>query len=347
MELQNPTCGLEEYAAANGPVGEIIERPDEAFLPIELESLCAGTEKRFRLCLRTEPGKYVLYLSEEHPFGESHRLNLLKHGTEHLYVPAEDRTSYLNYLEANLDNILRRESLAVEKKARIIQTSVTRALEEVFEQPRAEFIQRSKNLIRSTVDAVLSDQATTQSLLSLTIHDHYTYNHSVNVGIYGLAFSRELFGVAPQHNLYELAAGFFLHDLGKCRIDPNILNKPGKLSEEEWKEVRMHPIWSHEILESTGHLTREARIIALQHHERQDGSGYPHRLRGHEIHLYAKICCIADVFDALTSDRPYRKRSSTFEALDVMKMEMESEFDPNFFGRFVLLFAEEVSSVPA
>lgn len=345
MEEQAGTAKHERADVVDGSIGQTTEAPDEAFLPIELETLCTGTEKRFSLYLKTQSGKYVLYLSKEHPFLESHRLNLLKHGTEHLYIPVEDRTGYLSYVEIHLDSILKRESVSVETKARIIQTSVSRALEEVFEQPRAEFIQRSKNMIRSTVNLVLSDQTTTQSLLSLTLHDHSTYNHSVNVGIYGVAFARELLYGGSRHNLHELAAGFFLHDLGKSRVDPGILNKKGKLSEEEWQEIRMHPLWSYDILESTNHLTEEARIIALQHHERHNGKGYPHGRRGDEIHLYAKICCIADVFDALTSDRPYRKRCSTFEALDIMKSEMMSEFDPNFFSRFVILFKEQVSPV--
>jgi len=346
MEPQAVAAQLEKAGAAHGEAGKTIEASDEVFLPIELESLCTGTEKRFSLYLKAERGKYVLYLSEEHPFDEAHRLNLIKHGMEHLHIHVEDRASYLNYVEEHLQSILKRESLPAEKKARIIHASVGRALEEVFQEPRAEFIQRSKNMIRTTVDLVISDQATTQSLLHLTLHDHYTYNHSVNVGIYGVAFARELFGDAPQHDLHELAAGFFLHDLGKCRVDPGILNKKGKLSEEEWKEVRMHPLWSYEILESTGHLTEEARIIALQHHERHDGNGYPRGLRGDKIHLYAKICCIADVFDALTSNRPYRKRSSTFESIRIMKREMEREFDPQFFTKFMLLFAEQGSAVP-
>ena len=340
--------GTQVFAAPDvsaGPaqvaVGEMFIGSDDAFLPVELESLCTDTEKRFSLYLKVQPGKYVLYLSEEHPLRESHRLNLIKHGTEHLHVHVKDRTSYLSYVEQHLDSILRRESLPSDTKAKIIHTSVGRALEEVFEEPRAEFIQRSKNMIRSTVDLALSDPATTHSLLSLTMHDHYTYNHSVNVGIYGVALTKELFDHISGRELHELAACFFLHDLGKCRINPEILNKGEQLSEEEWAEVRRHPQWSNEILESTGHLTREARIITLQHHERHDGQGYPNGLRGDEIHTYARICCMADVFDALTSNRPYRKGSSTFEAIETMKGEMANEFDPQFFKKFVLLFAQE------
>ena len=106
----------------------------------------------------------------------------------------------------------------------------------------------------------------------------------------------------------ELGTGFFLHDLGKVNINQDILNKPGRLTDEEMNEVKRHPAQGFKILNETKHLTEESKLIVLQHHERQDGKGYPKGLKGEAIHIYGRICSIADVYDALTSDRPYRKK---------------------------------------
>lgn len=134
-------------------------------------------------------------------------------------------------------------------------------------------------------------------------------------------------------------AAFFLHDLGKVKIDQEILNKPGKLTEEEMEEMRRHPGHGFRLLHATKQLSEECRIIVLQHHERSDGSGYPRGLREGEIHSYGRICSVADVFDALTSDRPYRKALPPFDALKLMRSEMSHHFQKDIFEKFVLLLA--------
>ena len=139
---------------------------------------------------------------------------------------------------------------------------------------------------------------------------------------------------------HRLGAGFTLHDVGKSRIPLSILNKQGPLNDAEWDVIRTHPAGSANILKETGHMTKEAHIIALQHHERFDGTGYPRRLRATEIHKFAQICAIADVFDALTTNRAYRDAMSSFEALNIMKGEMHDHFSKEYFGTFVLLFAK-------
>jgi hypothetical protein len=99
--------------------------------------------------------------------------------------------------------------------------------------------------------------------------------------------------------MHELGAGFFLHDLGKVEVDASIINKPGKLTEEEMSRMRQHPHMGYKLLYETNELTHECKKIVLQHHERYDGKGYPNGLQGNDIHLYGRICSIADVFDAL------------------------------------------------
>jgi HD-GYP domain-containing protein (c-di-GMP phosphodiesterase class II) len=150
---------------------------------------------------------------------------------------------------------------------------------------------------------VFSQDDTSHYLLRITSHDFYTYTHSVNVGIFGIMLAKQLFRRSNAHNMHELGAGFFLHDLGKIRIDPAIINKPGRLTDEEMEEMKKHPNFSYKILKETNQLSEECGIIAMQHHEREDGSGYPRGLKGDQIHTYGRVCCLADVYDALTAER--------------------------------------------
>ena len=104
--------------------------------------------------------------------------------------------------------------------------------------------------------------------------------------------------------------------------------------------MKNHPDDGNSLLEKFNHLTPEAKVIVLQHHERHDGKGYPNGLKGKQIHIYSKVCTIADVFDALTSKRSYKKSLSSFDALKIMRNEMSEEFDPDFFKQFVFLFSK-------
>jgi len=224
------------------------------------------------------------------------------------------------------------------EKARAVQKHSITMINRLMEEPSAENIVEAKKGIAEVVNLILSDDKTNSYLLSLTSHDYNTYVHSVNVGVLAVSLSKKLFIKSSAHNMHELGAGFFLHDLGKVRINLDIINKPDKLSEEEMTEMRSHPLYGYEILRETRQLTEECKRIVLQHHERFDGSGYPRGLRGEEIHLYGRICSLADVYDALNSERPYRRGLKPFDALNVMKYEMLEHFHRELFEKFVLLF---------
>ncbi|MBI4632772.1 MAG: HD-GYP domain-containing protein [Deltaproteobacteria bacterium] len=230
------------------------------------------------------------------------------------------------------------KNLPPQKKAEAVYKSSLTIMSAVLETPTAESIQEVKAGISEIVDLIISDDETSKYLLSITSHDFYTYTHSVRVGVFSVMLAKSLYKNSSAHDMHELGAGFFLHDIGKTRINPDIINKPGKLDEEEWKEMKTHPFLGYKILSDTDQLTKESRIIVLQHHEWNNGKGYPNGLKGNEIHEYARICSIADVYDAITSERPYKKKKETFEALSIMKEEMNDHFGEVLFEKFVLLF---------
>jgi HD-GYP domain-containing protein (c-di-GMP phosphodiesterase class II) len=224
------------------------------------------------------------------------------------------------------------------EKARLVRKNSLVMMENLLQKPSAENIRESKKAIADIVELILKDDDAANCLIRITDHDYYTYTHSVNVGFWSVSLAKVVFRNSYAHDMHELGAGFFLHDIGKVRINQDIITKPGRLTEEEMKEMQRHPALGFHILDEARQLTEESKAIVLQHHERFDGAGYPRGLRGGEIHVYAKICSIADVFDALTSDRSYRKGSTPFEALKIMKNQMIGHFNDDLFEKFVRMF---------
>lgn len=240
-----------------------------------------------------------------------------------------------------LKDAIRDRTMPPEKKAATVYEHSQQLMNNLFAGPTAAAIGASKEAIGDVADLILADDETAMNLLKITSHDFYTYTHSVNVGILAISLAKRLYGKSDRHNMRELGAGFFLHDLGKVRVDPAILNKPSGLDDEEMNTIRIHPYQSYRILEESSHLSVECRVVAMQHHEREDGTGYPRRLKGNEIHDYARICCIADVFDALIAERSYKKALSPFQALQIMKEQLLGHFHKEIFANFVLLFGDE------
>lgn len=235
------------------------------------------------------------------------------------------------------------KTLPPEKKAKVIYSSSVGIMQKLLEDPKAENIGEVKKGIAGMVDFIMSDDQISTQLIKLTSHDFYTYTHSVNVGIFSMLLAKAVFKDSDAHDMHELASGFFLHDIGKVRIDQELINKQGRFTAEEMQLMKRHPEYGYKLLSETSHLTKECRIIVMHHHERVDGTGYPKGLKGEDIHIYGRICCIADVYDALTSQRSYKPSRNPFEAFKIMKEEMLGHFSMDIFEKFVRIFAEKNS----
>jgi HD-GYP domain-containing protein (c-di-GMP phosphodiesterase class II) len=259
-------------------------------------------------------------------------------GEQRASHPAGQRKSVQAVVTDDLIATIHDESLPPPNKSRLVRQHSITMMKSLLENPTAQNIKEAQRGISEVVSLILTDDETMHYLIDITSHDFYTYTHSVSVGVLGIALAKLLFKDSTNHDMQALGVGFFLHDLGKVRIDPSIITKPGKLTPEEMQEMRRHPSLGYKLLHETRQLTEEAKTIVLQHHERADGSGYPQGLRGNDIHIYGRICSIADVYDALTSDRPYRKKMPPFEALRIMRDEMINHFQKELFQKFVLLF---------
>lgn len=177
--------------------------------------------------------------------------------------------------------------------------------------------------------------ATIEALASaIDLRDHETQGHSRRVAELSVQLGKAM-GM-PEQELAAMLRGALLHDVGKLGVPDTILLKPGKLSEEEWAVMKQHPVLAQEWLSRIPFL-RSALEIPYAHHERWDGSGYPRGLKGEEIPLLARVFAVADVYDALTSDRPYRPALGHREALDYIAAQAGQQFDPQVVEKFLPL----------
>ncbi|MFZ2321793.1 MAG: HD-GYP domain-containing protein [Pseudomonas sp.] len=171
------------------------------------------------------------------------------------------------------------------------------------------------------------------SLARLKNSDEYTYMHSVAVCALMIALARQL-GLAEEQ-VREAGMAGLLHDIGKMMIPDDILNKPGKLTDSEFDTVRSHPLAGGKILMDSQQVSAMVLDVCLHHHEKVDGSGYPHRLKGDQISLFAKMGAVCDVYDAITSDRPYKNGWDPAESIRKMAEWCKGHFDDAVFKAFV------------
>ncbi|NLM61106.1 MAG: HD-GYP domain-containing protein [Clostridiales bacterium] len=169
--------------------------------------------------------------------------------------------------------------------------------------------------------------------LDLQNYDDYTYRHSLSVAIFSVAIGHKL-GYSTSL-LMDLATGALLHDIGKTEISIDLINKPGRLTDEEYATIRLHPEMAVERLKSGHSISSFVLNGILSHHERFNGTGYPRGLSGTDIPVYGRILAVADVYDALTSVRPYRKAWFPDEAIEYLVKYRGIHFDPEIIDAFL------------
>lgn len=193
--------------------------------------------------------------------------------------------------------------------------------------------QKVMEAVNKIISNILANEDIVVYLSDIRSVDDYTFSHSVNVCIYSLVIGIGL-GYTGE-KLRELGVGAMLHDIGKVKIPDYILKKPGKLTRDESDEIKRHTLYGYEILKSTKGISLTSSHIALEHHERVDGSGYPYHFRSENIHKTAKIVAVSDVYDALTSDRVYRKKLMHCEVIDYITSLASHHFDQEVVDTFI------------
>lgn len=189
-----------------------------------------------------------------------------------------------------------------------------------------------RKVVDDIIDQILYNSDVVYNVVDLKSHDNYTYAHSVNVCILSVLTGKTI-GM-NRFDLRDLAIGALLHDIGKIFIDNEVLNKPGQLSSDEMAMVREHSRYGFDALRSKVNISLVSAHVAFQHHEREDGSGYPRSLKSTEIHRFAKIVAVADSYDAMTTERVYKRAMMNHIAIERLVDEAPVKYHPSVINNF-------------
>lgn len=200
------------------------------------------------------------------------------------------------------------------------------------------------NLAQDLVASALTKDTILINVVDIRDYDNYTYSHSMYVALLSTLLGMEL--KLPKLALNDLATAGLMHDIGKIDLPIDIINKPGRLTDDEFEKIKQHPQNSRKRLDANGAFTLATMLGVESHHEKYDGSGYPHGLAGEEIPLHGRILALADVYDALTSNRPYREAWDPGDVINYMMSCANTHFDCNLLQTFVsILSAYPVGTV--
>lgn len=271
--------------------------------------------------------KGQILLSEGVQLQESLIQRLLDIGIPYIYVK-DAQTGDIDYKD-----VIPRE----------LKTKAISSIQETFQQIRAVktlpgsvVIEKASQILTGIIRELYAQIENDENLLSLLsdvyTYDDYIFTHSFNVTLYSLAIGKEL-GLSTK-DLEVLGLGAILHDVGKMKIPTEVLFKPGKLTAEEFKQIKKHAEDGFDMLRNVKTVSLLVAHCAYQHHERLNGSGYPRGIKADEIHLYAKIIAVADVFDAVTSDRIYRGAMLPHNGLEILFAGAGTLFDEEIVKAF-------------
>lgn len=250
-----------------------------------------------------------------------------------------------NVTEVAIKKTFSASTIADEMRAEINIHQSLNTLKEVFgsdeQKPLTSFSKEASEQITNVTNELITSLYADDNILlkmhQLQSYDDYTYKHCLRVAMMSVTIGKSL-GL-PRNKMHDLCEAALLHDLGKRTIDVDIIRKPGRLTDDEFAAIKKHPQNGYLLLRKNGGYTEEVMNAVLMHHEKFDGTGYPLGLKGNQITYLARIICVADVYDALTSNRPYRQPWSVAEAEEFMMGGANTHFDYDIIMAFLAAFA--------
>jgi putative nucleotidyltransferase with HDIG domain len=238
-----------------------------------------------------------------------------------------------------------------------INQIIVKEVEDIIDATAQKFLKQNKdiNQIKKVLLEILNSEHITKLLIPIRPMGENVFNHSINVALYALLVGKEMH--MPYNRLKVLGTAALLHDIGMQKVPKDIIYKAQSLNEAEKQILQMHPRYGFEILQQKNNFNLEITSIVLQHHERYDGNGYPNNLKNDRIHQMAKIISMCDIFDALTSDRPYRQKFEKNESIEYLLRAGENNYSSEMiqglvnsisiypFGKWVKLSTGEIGII--
>jgi HD-GYP domain-containing protein (c-di-GMP phosphodiesterase class II) len=298
----------------------------ELYVPVSIESIQPELFPDVALYIRSG-SKYILYKSHGRNFTSVDASRLMTNNVEFLFVSPADLEVITTYLENHAERVLNDETIQAKTKGKIIYQTSINFVGDLFEHPeKVSDFSRSKRLVSNLLQYLASDKDSYSSLETVMSHNYYTFVHSLQVTALSVLLHSEAYLLSSDEML-DVGIGTLLHDFGKVFVSPDILNKEGKLTPAELEAYRSHPEEGYRYLKKHTRMSDISLGVVRYHHERNNGNGYPHGLKGPEISRSAQVGAICDVYCTLTIDRSCRKALSSSIALQIMKQEMKGSFN--------------------
>jgi HD-GYP domain-containing protein (c-di-GMP phosphodiesterase class II) len=294
-------------------------------VPVAVRTLLPSAEVQFDLyILHGEGGQPRLFRQHDYPFTQDDLEKLLERGIQTLYVSYADSKSYTDYL---LARVVEDETIPLAKRYEVLREAARAVLTSALASKNVDrVVGATGDVAAQMVGTICNSNAVLFDIFELMAHDYGTFAHMMNASTYAVLLAHA-FGISNQQELIEIGQGALLHDVGKLEISPKILGKRERLTEDETQIIKRHPACGFRKLSRRNDLSWSQLMMVYQHHERCDGRGYPANLLRSEIHEWARLCAIADVFDALTNDRSYRNAAALDDVLQYFDAQAGQGFD--------------------
>lgn len=279
-------------------------------------------------------GQFVLYRLKNLVWKEEDHARLKSFDITELYIHFKDKREHQKFIEEHLAKVVESPRIADKVKAELLYSTSAAIIEDLFASPSSkENIKRSINSVKNTIHFLGRDRKNFFELMNLATSDFSEYTHAIQTAAYAIQLAHQM-GIRAFNQVSSIGISALLHDIGKTRIPKEILQKSGPLTDDEYKLVKKHPIFSFEILKESRSTPEICEQIALQHHERLSKTGYPQGL-GDEAHIFARILSIADSFDSRTSEKSHRAAVKPLEALELMRGQLAADYDQSLLLEFI------------
>ena len=310
------------------------------YFRIRLSTIRPDKQTTFDVYLHVDQ-KYIVYLraGDRLSDGKIKTMHMRDTG-DSFFVLVTEKQKYQDWVKEELNSNL----INPFEKAKILRESSVALMEDLFENPDVnKALDDSRPIIKDFIDLMESAPEAMGFMISLSGHDFYTYNHSLDVSIYSLGLGKAL-GYDPK-TLEELGVGALFHDIGKRNVNLDILCKKGGLTDAEWEQMKMHPQYGLVILNGHPNISDAIKAACFEHHESWSGNGYPQQLVSDEIHPFARIVAITDTYDAMTTQRSYNVPMAPLDAVTMMKEKLAGRYDPDMLkAMYSVLFKIKVAS---
>lgn len=284
-----------------------------------------------------------ILIARNTPMDNFHKASLLKMGIGGVYIregeedeKKEENDNNQVVVSAEVQKVIEKNTVQDRAKVNLSESVKARVVEGIQylynDTESSGFTSTTKNITDDLMKAINNNDALAVDISALKVSDEYTFKHSVDVATMAMIVAKK-HGLS-ESDVYEIGISGLLHDVGKSKIPNEVLNKAGKLTDDEFAMMKQHSLFGYGILKEKDDLSNQIKMGVLQHHEKMNARGYPMSVGADSINLFARIISVADIYDALVTERPYKKPFSPRDAVEMI-MSMTDELDINVMKSFL------------